>query len=191
MATKADIVEKYAVAPAGKRIEIIYKNYHNFERIIKGKVENLCFSITEDREYNRRKEIGDLGIRVQTSGHYSNPTCNTALNETTLFQAIMNCDFSDGILNGTDREEEYISDAFTLRKMRVEFNLFNRQMMYLDESEKEEFLVFLMKKKSIEDLADELGVQYHTVIRKMNRFKKIVKDETVKVIEKEERYTCQ
>ena len=68
-------------------------------------------------------------------------------------------------------------------RMKREYQLFNSQMAYLDDEEKRQFLCFLKKEKTIDDMADELGVQYHTVIRKMNRFKQIVKGETVRIIE--------
>lgn len=183
MATRVDIVEVYAIAPAPKRIELICKNYHNFERIIEGRTAELRFNIIEEQEYNRRQARGDLGIRVQTSGMHSDIVYRQAVSEIEVERAIKDCDFSGGILDGTDHKEEFISDAHTLMRMKREYQLFNSQMAYLDDDEKRQFLCFLKKEKTIDDMADELGVQYHTVVRKMNRFKQIVKGETVRIIE--------
>lgn len=183
MATKADIVQKYAVAPAAKRVEIICKNYQNFEGIIEGKIAAMSFVITEEKAYYRKQEHGDLGVRVQSSGHYDDITANTAINELSIKKAIMECDFSDGILEGTDHEEDFIYDACTLMKMRREYELFKSQMAYLNEKERQLFTTFLSKKKTIDDLAEELGVQYHSVVRRMNKLKQVVKAETIKAIE--------
>ena len=128
MATKANIVQMYAESTPDKRIDIICKNYHNFEAIIKGKISALMFSIEEEKEFNRREGRGDLGIRVKTSGYHSDVTGDTGANETLLEKAIIECDFSGGILDGTDNEDKHIRDACTLNRMRREYNLFNSQI---------------------------------------------------------------
>lgn len=183
MATRADIVQNYAVAPAAKRVELICKNFQNFEGIIDGRIAAMSFMILEEKAYNRRQDNGDLGVRVQTSGLYSNPTANIGTTEVELEKAIIECNFSDGILEGTDHEEEYILDALTLRRMRREYKLFVSQMAYLNEKERQQFMAFLKRARTIEDMAEELGVQYHSVIRKMNKLKQVVKAETIRVIE--------
>lgn len=184
MATKANIVQMYAESTPDKRIDIICKNYHNFEAIIKGKISALMFSIEEEKEFNRREGRGDLGIRVKTSGYHSDVTWDTGVNETLLEKAIIKCDFSGGILDGTDDEDKHIRDACTLNRMRREYNLFNSQMGYLSSPQKKLLLEYLTREKSIEDLAEQEGIQYRSVQKKISEIKMIVKKATVNAMER-------
>jgi len=183
MATRVDIVEVYEIAPTPKRVELICKNYRNFEKIIEAGKSDLSFQIISEQEYNRRQAFGDLGVRVQSSSGHSDVVFKQVYTEIEVEKAIEECDFSGGILDDTDRKEEFISEAFTLRRMKKELGVFNRQMSFLDDDEKDQFICFLRKEKTIDDMADELGVQYHTVVRKMNKLKQIVKTQTIKKIE--------
>ena len=78
MVNKVSIVEAYADASIEKKIEIILDNYTGFINIVDGYEQCLSIQIRNEREYNRRKNNGDLGIRVQTSG----------LSDTTAMDAI-------------------------------------------------------------------------------------------------------
>lgn len=43
-------------------------------------------------------------------------------------EALINCDFSGNVLDGVDQAEVYIRDAYILRDMRKDYNLFNSQL---------------------------------------------------------------
>ena len=68
MVAKASIIEIYARADAAGRVDIICKNYSNFIGIVDGYTEGLRYMIESEKAYNRKKNHGDLGVRVQTSG---------------------------------------------------------------------------------------------------------------------------
>ena len=72
---------------------------------------------------------------MQTSGMHNDITANTAINNVMTKDAIIACDFSGDVLEGVDRGEEFQRDAYTLRSMRTDFALFNRQLGILSGNE--------------------------------------------------------
>ena len=68
MSGGANIVEQYAGADVPARIELLIKYYPNFIRLVEGYEQSLSFIIKEEKAYARKSAMGDLGVRVQTSG---------------------------------------------------------------------------------------------------------------------------
>ena len=64
--------------------------------------EGLKYMIQNEKEYNRKSQLGDLGIRVQTSGLSSDKTSDAVVENVMMEEAIKACDFSGDILKGTD-----------------------------------------------------------------------------------------
>ena len=71
-----------------------------------------------EKESNSRRDTGDLGVRVQTGGSTSDSTAKKAIRNVITRDAIINCDFSGDVMDGVDRAETYIKDAYVLRDMR-------------------------------------------------------------------------
>ena len=128
MVSKASIIEIYTRADAAGRVDIICKNYSIFIGIVDGYTEGLRYMIESEKAYNRKKNHGDLGVRVQTSGIHSDITADTAISNVITRDAIIACDFSGDVLEGVDRSEKYQRDAYTLRRMRADYELFNQQL---------------------------------------------------------------
>ena len=63
---RRNIVERYIRADIEKRVEIILDNYGMFNRILDGYEQSLSIVIRNERDYNRKRLLGDSGIRVQT-----------------------------------------------------------------------------------------------------------------------------
>ena len=159
MVAKASIIKNYAKADAAEKVDIICKNYPNFIGIVDGYTEGLCYMIENEKAYNRMQNRGDLGVRVQSSGMHSDITANTAINNAITKEAIIACDFSGDVLEGVDRGEEFQRDAYTLRCMRADFELFNRQLAILSGNELRIFRGYLSGEKDIGDIAEEEGIQ--------------------------------
>ena len=84
MATRAiRIVDEYATSDIKGRIDIILENYPNFLEIMDGYEESLKFLIINERKAARRRNMGELGVRVQTSG-ISDKTANEAIERVML-----------------------------------------------------------------------------------------------------------
>ena len=140
-----NILNTYAKADSAKKVDIIIRNYPNFLGIVDGYTEGLRYMIENEKAFNRKKNSGDLGVRVQTSGNHSDITANSAISNVITRDAIIACDFSGDVLEGVDRGEEFQRDAFLLKTMRNDYELFNRQLGILDKEEAEVFVQFIRK----------------------------------------------
>ena len=87
MSGGANIVEQYAGADVPARIELLIKYYPNFIRLVEGYEQSLSFIIKEEKAYARKSVMGDLGVRVQTSGT-SDPTAKEAIENIMIMEAI-------------------------------------------------------------------------------------------------------
>ena len=68
------------------------------------------------------------------------------------------CDFSGGVLDGTDRAEEFKQEAFTLQKMRADYDLFNSQLKILKPQERQLFVGFISREMDYGMIADEMAI---------------------------------
>ena len=120
---------------------------------------------------------------MQTSGMHSDITADTAINNVITKEAIIACDFSADVLEGVDRGEEFRKDAYTLRSMRADFELFNRQLCILSGNESRIFRGYLSGEKDIGDIAEEEGIQYESAAQKVRRAKVKIKIQMVGFLE--------
>ena len=126
--TEKNLIRVYTGATSEKRIDIIIKNYTKFIGIVDGYTDGLRYMIECEKESSHRQSAGDLGVRVQTGGMTSDPTARKAINNVITREALINCDFSGNALDGVNQAEVYIRDAYILRDMRKDYNLFNSQL---------------------------------------------------------------
>ena len=172
---KNNLVHRYAKADAMDRINLIYNNFASFLGVVESRTEGLVYLIENEKATNRRHENGDLGVRVQKST-ISDPTGNTATGNVMTRDALIACDFSGGVLDGTDRREAFIREALILKDMRRDYKLFNDQLNCLEEKEREVVLNFIERKKTMNELAEELCIDYYSVKKKLRSSKKKVMD---------------
>ena len=170
-----NILSVYAKADTAKKVDIIIHYYPNFLSIVDSFTEGLRYMIENEKVYNLRKSRGDLGVRVQTSGKHSDVTANTAIRNVITRDAIIACDFSGDVLNGVERGEEFLKEAFLLRAMRDDYELFNQQLGILSQEEAEVFGQFLRREKRIADIAEDKGIVYESVQQKIHRAKRKIK----------------
>lgn len=93
-------------------------------------------------------------------------------------EALINCDFSGDVMEGVDRAEEFIRDAYLLRDMRKDYELFNRQLSILG-TEKETFEKYLRREKTLIDIAEEQGITYESAQQKIHKIRLRVKKQVV------------
>lgn len=177
MAARANIVRKYASAEASARVSIICRYYGQIDGIIDGYIARMTYTIMEEKEYNFRSQKGDLGVRVQSGGMYSDPTGKEGVLLEELEKAIRNCDFSGDILEGIDNPEEVIRDARTLHRMKVEHSLYSRQLGYLDKRDRFLYEQYLNHEVTLEEIAEKYDIQYNSAMRRIDRIKKVVMEE--------------
>ena len=111
MMAMANIVKIYADSDSASKVDMICKHYPNFIRIVDGYTEGLPSMIENEKKYNCKATYGDLGVRVKSLGHYTDITGDSAVDNVITRDALIACDFSGGILEGTDRPEKYQNDV--------------------------------------------------------------------------------
>ena len=176
------IVNRYAKADTSGRVDIICSHYAVFIGIIESSVDGLVFLIEDEKINARRAEKLALGGRVQTSGH-SDPTGNTVAGEDEIRRAIIECDFSGGVLEESSRRNEFIKEAYLLDDMRRHYFLFNKQLSRLSDKEKSYFVPYLKGNKGYIDMANELGVEVDTAVQMVHRTKMKIKSQMVSYLE--------
>src|SRR5574344_1568732 len=100
-----NLIKIYVDANSAKRVDIIIKNYTSFIGIVDGYTDGLRYMIECEKESNSHQALGDLGVKVQTSGPVSDPTAKKAVRNVMTREAIINCNFAGGVLEGVDRAE--------------------------------------------------------------------------------------
>lgn len=121
MAAEEKITTVYQRASVREKIEIILDHYPNFDKLIEGLQELLAVSIEIDRSMSRRRERGDLGVRVQTS-RIADPTAEAAIGRITLIDAIDHGNL-DHELRNTECPEEYRQEAEIIALMKEDYRV--------------------------------------------------------------------
>ena len=180
MVAKNDIVQDYASSEIDGRIEIIFKHYENFIDIVDMFEDNICDQITEEKRFNRRAEIGDCGVRVQTS-RKSDPTASTASNH---FDSII--DIRRGnlekLLEYTDDAEGHREEIETLELMRRDYTSVTSAMSVLSTKDRTELKDVLNKEKAIVDIIESTGNLYESVKSRLYRNRRKVKIQATELI---------
>jgi len=175
MATKANIIKVYAQADSAKKVDIIIRYYPNFMGIVESYTDGLRYMIENDKAFKRKEDRGDLGVRVQSLGNYSDITGNSAVANVMTREALIACDFSGNVLDGVDRQEEYKQEAFTLQTMRKDYELFNQQLGILGREEREVFRQFIKGEKDLQEIAEDKGIVYESAQQRIHRAKRKIK----------------
>ena len=178
----ASLVKQYAVADAAERVRLISSNFVTFLGIIDSHIDGLVYLIEREKASNRRGGIEDLGVRVQDN-KISDITGNTATNNVLIRDALMGCDFSNGVLTGTDREEEFKKDAFVIRQMRLDYKLYNAQLNSLKPRERDIFMSRIESHAPLGDIADANGISVESARKCIFRIKQKLMKQVVTYME--------
>lgn len=128
------------------------------------------------RYATRRQFVANLTF-MQKSNHID---IDSSIDQ--KFIEISNRQASGNVLEGVDRAEMYIRDAYILRDMRKDYNLFNSQLGILG-TEQDMFLRYIRKEATLGVLAEERGISYETVQQKMVKIKNRLKQQVVGFME--------
>lgn len=173
-----NLIKVYVNASSSARVNLIIKNYNDFMGIVEGYTEGLRYMIESEKESNHRHDIGDLGVRVQGGCIKSDPTANKAVAKIMTTEALIKCDFSGDVLKGVDRAEEFVSDAYLLRKMRNDYQLFNKQVETLG-AEKDMFEKYLTGEMSLSDIAELQNISYESAQQKIHKIRSRVRRQVI------------
>ena len=167
----SSIVNVYRVASPEGKIRIILANYSNFISIVNAYECGLADTINEERIYNRRKAMGDLGVRVQSST-MSNPTATEGESFSSIINAVREGDYITA-LKGADRYEEHKAEILTLRHMRKTYKHVSNQLGCLGDRYKP-FMSYIMHETDLAEIAEAEGVTVEAIKQRFRKAKKIV-----------------
>lgn len=168
MATRAiRMVDEYPSADNKRRVDIILSNFQNFPEIMYGYEESLKFLIINERKSERRKTMGNLGVRVQTSGT-SDKTANEAIESVMLSEALRSGMIEEE-LRDIECPEKYLKEAEGISDMREDFALIKALVKTLPWPEYQVMHSYLTETHDLIKIADATNSTYEAV---RNRIKK-------------------
>lgn len=179
------IVDEYAATDIKGRIDIILENYPNFLEIMNGYEESLKFLIINERKAAKRRAVGDLGVRVQTSG-ISDKTANVAIESVMLSEAIHSGNMDDE-LKDIECPEEYRREAEIIKEMRDDYTLLKAQIKTLPWCEFRVLDSYLNGEHDLVKLSEELNTSYEGVKGRLKRGRNRVRKNTAVYLEKKYR----
>ena len=153
-----EIVEEYALGTPHDRFGLIYKYYGVFPQLIDSFEFGLYRRIHDEKEYNRRSRmtgIEELGVRVQTSGRYSNITQKEAMANLELDEVRESGVITRAFLEDTDDPEKHRRDLLTIQMMRDDYDVFNVTLKSLDPRAYRLTYKYIAKESRVEEIADE------------------------------------
>ncbi len=183
MAKEKSLLATYMSATTSKKIDILIDHYGDFMGIIDGYTEGLRYRIQSDKDCKRRNEMGNLGVRVQGGGIKSDPTANMAISNIVTREAIVNCDFSGDIFEDVDDLEFYAREAYTLKQMRMDYELLVSQLGIFGKYRKA-YVQYLEGNFCVVDLTTEWGMSYEAAKTKIKRFRKTLKDQMLNFMDR-------
>lgn len=178
---RRNIVERYSIATVEKRVEIILDNYATFNRILDGYEKSLSIVIRNERDFNRKKKLGDSGIRVQTS-NISDITAQTAIENVTIQEAIHDGDWLTAT-KGSDNIFAHRLEIETISQMRDDYDIVTGQLSALLKEEYDFYLPYINKEKNCFEIAEDEGLSLDAVRMRLHRYRGIVKECSIPFME--------
>ena len=179
---RRNIVERYSRATVEKRIEIILDNYGSFNRILDGYEKTLSIVIRNERDYNRKRQLGDSGIRIQTS-NISDITAQTAVENVTIQEAIHEGDWFTA-LKGADNQDKHRREIETICQMRDDYGIVTGQLsVVLQKEEYDLYLPYINGEKGCFEIAADEGLSPEAVRMRLYRYRSIVKEGSMPFME--------
>ncbi len=177
MKTKAKVTMNYGKCSSIERANLIYMNYATFEVIIECFKEDLINDIQSEQRYIKRSGHGELGVRVQGSGMYSDPTESQASSFIMLDKLISDETLSEEELGDLLDCENLLYRYRTLYLMKKDYHRFNMQLRKLEPSDREIMIPFLNREKDYIQLSDEQGITIASMRTRVYRIRKDMLEE--------------
>lgn len=121
MVRRANFINDYGKAKPEQRVRMIFLNYQAFADIILGYEQKIIIRIMDEMNRARRDEVGDLGVRIQGGGAYSNPTERLGIAEVSIETAIRNNNLPEDMLVDSETADEHVRVTNILYMMRRDY----------------------------------------------------------------------
>lgn len=185
MARTNNVIDSYESGSAKDRAELIYSHYCRFEAILNDIKARLIYDIQCEEQFIRGQHKDELGVRIQKLGHYSNPTCDQAVNNVMLEEGI---DGNGGIYMSAklpkETQERFQRKHHILVVMREEYAAFDQHLYTLEPEEQQIIIPLLKHTKDYTQLSEETGIAIETIRKRVSRIhKEFIEDMTEYFVE--------
>lgn len=172
MASEAISIDRFIYVEAERQFDFIYSNYSVMKQILSDYRSNLITEVIDQKANNRRSDSEELGIRIQTSRGTSSPTENLAINEIMIGKAIDDGFLDDDFFKDTDDKQDLINKVNAYHTVSRGWNVFTSKLKTMSPRDQAILGAHIMQKKTMVELAEELGVDYRSVVQRIWRIKK-------------------
>ncbi len=173
-------MEDYEKGTAQERAELIYANFGTFSSILEDCKTKLIYDIQAEEQFFRSQHRDELGVRIQSIGHNSDPTAQQAVKNVMLDNELSaNDSISISNVVPKDAQEVFIRKHRILVIMREEYIAFDRHLRTLKAEDRDIMLSFLTNSMDYQEIATKTGMTYDTVRKRVATIRlELIKDMT-------------
>ncbi len=172
MESEAIKIDEYLSSDIDKRFDFLYVNYAVLRPILRGYREDIISDVYNMKVYNRRAANGELGVRIQISLGRNSPTEREAISHVSIAKAIDEGYLDEDFFEDTDDPQDLIRRVTVYHRVRIDYEAFSNKLGTLLPKEQRILKSYLLQEKSINDLADEFGIDYGSAAKKIYRIRK-------------------
>jgi len=172
MKSEAINIERYAGGEPEEQFDFLYENFSILQDLLKDFREELITEVMEQKAYNRRSQSGDLGVRIQVSMGTGNPTMNKAIEHMTVAQAIDEGLLDEDFFEDTDNKQDLIRKVTSYHRVNRDLETFTSKLGTMTPKDQRIIRPYLLREKTMDDLADDLGIDYRSAVKHVYRIKK-------------------
>ena len=154
------------------RFEFLYGNFSILASMIENYRSDLIQDVMDMKAFNHRAANGDTGVRIKISVGLSRPTERKAITDLTVAKAIDDGYLDEAFFDGTDDREELIRRVTLYHTINKDYDSFCKRIKDLRTEDQRIIKPYLMRQKSISDIAEEMGVEYRSALKTIGRIKK-------------------
>ena len=127
---------------------------------MEGYEQSLSFIIKEEKAYARKSTMGDIGVRVQTSGTGDPTAAKAAIENVMIMEAIQKGNL-ESVTSELDEQVvmKYQREVVTIQNMREDYQILRNQFFYLEPADVDSFEKYLQCGRHTEKLAYELDIK--------------------------------
>ena len=172
MKTGAINIDGYTERASEEQFNYLYENFSIRQELLWDYREELIREILDQKAYNRGKSYIGLGVRIQVSFGASNPTMSQAIEHDSVKQAIEEGILDEDFFSDTDDKEQIIQKVCNYHRVIMDFEVFVSKIGTMEQKDQNLLKPYLMKEKTMDELAVELGIEYRSAIKHVYRIKK-------------------
>ena len=166
-------IEECEKCSLSERMSFLFENYPILEAMMQNYRDDLIDEVMEQKASNQHSDYEELGVRIQVAFcRMSDPTANKGTNRSVISKAIDEGYLDEDFFEGTDDREGLIRKVTSYHIVKESYQKLLKKLNEMDPRDKSIMLPYLLKEKTISMIADELQIEYKSVVQKIGRIKK-------------------